>query len=124
MLGGRRITWELSPRGVEVAHPGVTPLDQPVAYPVAVVTTQLPSDGSRFWWSCPACEKRVDSLYLPAGRARLGCRRCYGLAYRSQYRKGKVRRRKPRPVATMIREKKIWTPSTGWVLVYRREVRR
>lgn len=37
--------------------------------------------GSRPWWRCPCCGKRVAILYIGKTPA---CRRCYGLAYRSE----------------------------------------
>ena len=36
--------------------------------------------GSRAWWLCATCEKRVAHVYAPD----LRCRRCTGLSYRSQ----------------------------------------
>lgn len=38
--------------------------------------------GRRPWWSCPSCGRRVALLY--SGWGRYSCRRCFGLAYRSQ----------------------------------------
>jgi hypothetical protein len=111
-LGGRLVLWELAGGAVLVVHPagdatqqrGTAPRPDPLAYRVPVLTTALPSGGVRHWWACPACSARVDSLYLPPGRARLGCRRCCGLAYRSQRRAGRVRLRKERPG--------LWTETT------------
>lgn len=44
-----------------------------------LVTTPCRYGGTRAWWQCPCCGRRVALLYvgnLPA------CRHCYGLAYR------------------------------------------
>jgi len=59
-------------------------------YPVALVTTSLPSGGRRWWFQCVAsrngglpCGRRVSKLYLPTGGKVFACRRCYDLAHRS-----------------------------------------
>ncbi len=39
--------------------------------------------GERYWFLCPFCGDRVGVLYL--GGKKFGCRRCYNLAYKSQY---------------------------------------
>ncbi len=41
-----------------------------------------PGRGSRPWFLCPGCGRRCAVLFLRRGR--LACRRCFGLAYRSQ----------------------------------------
>lgn len=38
--------------------------------------------GSRPWWRCPCCLRRVAVLYV--GRGALACRQCHRLAYRCQ----------------------------------------
>lgn len=96
-LGGRAVAWKVVRGGVTVTHPPANSDGPPVTYTVPTVTTELPSKGVRRWWACPQCERRVDSLYLPAGRDRLGCRRCSRLTYRSQQTKERVRGRKARP---------------------------
>lgn len=103
-LGGRAVAWELAPGGVRVAHPPADPGGESAAYLLAVLTTALPSGGVRRWWACPGCGLRVDALYLPPGRDRLGCRRCCSLRYQSQYAPGPVAHRKKRPA--------IWVETT------------
>ena len=103
-IGGRRVLWEVTTDSVRVAHPAADPAAGLITYTLSVLTTPLTSGGVRHWWACPECSARVDSLYLPAGRDRLGCRRCCGLAYRSQRRAGRVRLRKERPG--------LWTETT------------
>ena len=41
--------------------------------------------GYRTWMKCPvnSCGQRAQKLYLPPGEEMFGCRKCYGLAYRS-----------------------------------------
>jgi hypothetical protein len=120
-VGGRRLRWELGD-SFTVTHNKAKNAREIVSYPVEIDYTDLPSGGSRWWWLCPECKKRVDVLYLPKDRERLGCRICCGLKYSSQY--GKSGRLKPRPVVSVIRERKLWTLDTGWVVVSRREVKR
>lgn len=49
---------------------------------VMLETTPCTLSGTRHWFCCPACSRRVAVLY---GRGRLfACRRCKGLAYASQ----------------------------------------
>ena len=49
---------------------------------VTLKTTPCTLGGSRQWFCCPTCSRRVAVLY---GRGRLfACRRCKGLAYASQ----------------------------------------
>lgn len=43
-----------------------------------------PRGGKRPWFVCPTCRQRVGVLYHAPARPFL-CRRCYGLAYPSQY---------------------------------------
>ena len=43
--------------------------------------------GKRLYASCPACGRRVRTLYAPLGAERFACRSCYRLVYRrSQWR--------------------------------------
>jgi hypothetical protein len=118
-VGGRLVKWRLSPRGVDVTHPSVSPSDPRAAYSLPVVATRLPSGGDRIWWSCPGCARRVDSLYLPPERPQLGCRRCCGLKYRSQYSTRRVSHRKKRPVATRTVVLTSWDCETGWSVTTR-----
>jgi hypothetical protein len=95
-LGGRSVAWSFkAPDAVAVTHfaPfaalvslwGRTPATED--YAVEVVTTLTPSDGTRWWWTCPSCERRCGLLYLEHPRTRLACRVCHHLGYKSQYRR-------------------------------------
>lgn len=57
---------------------------EPQTYDVLLCTARS-GRGERTWWRCPGCGNRTARLYLPAGRPRLGCRRCCRLLYASQY---------------------------------------
>ncbi len=55
----------------------------PLAQDISLVTTRLYGGGSRFWFACPNCRRRVGRLHLPHGKNYFLCRRCYNLTYRS-----------------------------------------
>jgi len=46
--------------------------------------------GTRFWFSCPICNKRVGVLYKHPTSQILGCRTCLRLDYRSHRFKGMI----------------------------------
>ena len=126
-LAGRSVRWELTAGGMTVSHPAAAPVTGPLSYLVRTSTTVLPSGGLRHWWACPGCERRCDSLYLPAGRERLGCRRCCGLTYRSQQVAGRAAVRKERPGLWSERTYERWEfdrQTMKMRLVDRRFVRR
>jgi hypothetical protein len=123
-VGGRDVTWELAGDALSVAHATARGGNATVRYAVALLYTGLPSGGSRWWWSCPACRARVDALYLPPGRDRLACRRCCRLLYGSQYPGLAAARKSRRPAVVVTREVAVWTPATGWVVTSRRTPRR
>ena len=56
---------------------------------VQITTTRPHFGGRRFWFLCPlgqqgyTCRRRVAHLYLRPGDARLACRHCLNLTYRS-----------------------------------------
>jgi len=39
--------------------------------------------GTRWWYVCPLCNRRMSALYLPPNASHFGCRLCYNLTYRS-----------------------------------------
>jgi len=50
---------------------------------VQLTSTPMPRRGGRrWWWRCPACQRRAGHLYPTAG---LVCRQCARLVYLSQY---------------------------------------
>lgn len=126
-LAGRPVQWALSAGGMTISHPAPAVGNGSLSYLVRSVATVLPSGGRRHWWACPGCERRCDSLYLPAGRERLGCRRCCGLTYRSQQVTGPVAVRKERPGLWSERSYERWEfdrQTLKMCLVARRAVRR
>lgn len=51
---------------------------------VAVEWTPCHYGGSRPWFNCPGCARRVALLYLHGDRLRFRCRKCLRLLYESQ----------------------------------------
>jgi hypothetical protein len=39
--------------------------------------------GTRWWYVCPLCNRRMSALYLPPNTSHFGCRLCHGLTYKS-----------------------------------------
>lgn len=113
-VGGRRVLWALGRSCVTVIHSPADGIGGTVYYNVGLTSTKLPPGGSRWWWLCPGCGRRVDILYLPAERDRLGCRACCGLKYRSQYVRRKVRRRKWRPIVAGEQGFRTWVWLGPW----------
>lgn len=56
--------------------------NQPVGELVRVTSTPCGFGGSRPWFACPRCERRVAVLFMRGGR--FVCRRCAGVVYTSQ----------------------------------------
>mgnify|MGYP007002351797 CR=1 FL=1 len=48
------------------------------------------SRGTRWWFICPACKKRVGKLYLPARTLLFACRACHNLTHRKQQKKSSI----------------------------------
>ncbi len=46
--------------------------------------------GTRYWFSCPSCQRRAGVLYRHPVSNVLGCRTCLGLDYRSHRYKGMI----------------------------------
>jgi hypothetical protein len=57
--------------------------DQPMRQCVSVLRTACNYGGSRAWFACPRCGRRVAVLYL-RGHAGFVCRHCGNIAYSSQ----------------------------------------
>jgi len=62
---------------------------QQIDLPIKLAVTRTNFGGVRWWGRCPLnrgygpCNRRVGRLYLPLYERYFGCRRCYGLTYRS-----------------------------------------
>jgi hypothetical protein len=61
----------------------------PAELGIRLTTTKLVSGGSRWWFECPKCNKRMGKLYLPPGENAFACRLCYNLTYQSNQRESK-----------------------------------
>lgn len=46
--------------------------------------------GTRYWFSCPSCQRRAGVLYRHPISGILGCRKCLGLDYRKHRFKGMI----------------------------------
>ena len=55
---------------------------QDVEQPVRVDHTPCNYGGTRPWWRCPSCNRRVAVIYSPGER--YACRHCYRLGYETQ----------------------------------------
>ena len=44
--------------------------------------------GTRSFFACPACQRRVLLLFMPKHGGRPGCRHCYRLSYPSSFLRG------------------------------------
>jgi len=53
---------------------------------VALTPTPIHDKGRRWWYTCPACNRRAGVLHLPPGEVFFGCRSCHDLSYRSRWR--------------------------------------
>jgi hypothetical protein len=52
---------------------------------IYIPITETPQNwgGVRYWFSCPVCGRRINTLYLPHYATRFKCRKCHDLTYRS-----------------------------------------
>lgn len=95
LLGGAFFTWRWSNSytGEEVGSIGIaTTADcvrlnfnsngEPIHQELQTVRTPCHFGGSRPWWQCPRCRRRVGVLYLR--NSSFMCRRCGRVAYASQ----------------------------------------
>ena len=55
-----------------------------------LTTSKTGNGGTRLWFSCPICKKRVGDLYQHPFSQDLGCRKCFRMKYRSSSKKGMV----------------------------------
>ena len=96
----------------------ITRTDEHIQLPIRLEITHPYLGGTRWWFTCPlivrnvVCNRRVAKLYLPPGGRYFGCRRCYGLTYRSCQESDKrvsALRRNPVVLAAALQSK---DPST------------
>ena len=68
VVGNREVEWKLDEwECVSVSHLLAGRRAKRVAYAIELNFTELPSGGLRWWWSCPACRRRVDALLSAHG---------------------------------------------------------
>ena len=53
-------------------------------YNVHIESTPCNYGGMRWWFFCPACDRRCRILYLPSDEIYFACRICHNLTYESQ----------------------------------------
>jgi len=57
---------------------------------VSLTTSKTGFGGTRFWFNCPLCDRRVGVLFVHSLTEAVGCRLCLGLEYRKRRYKGMV----------------------------------
>lgn len=55
---------------------------------VRLTTSNTGNKGTRFWFICPLCERRVGVLLVHPLQGKLGCRKCLDLSYKNDRYKG------------------------------------
>ena len=53
---------------------------------MTLTPTPTRHEGRRWWYACPACNRRAGVLHLPPGEKFFACRSCHDLSYRSRWR--------------------------------------
>lgn len=48
---------------------------------IEITTTPCNFGNERIWFLCPACNRRIATLYKPLAKDVLLCRKCHGLRY-------------------------------------------
>lgn len=57
---------------------------------IKLTTSKTGFSGTRIWFSCPLCSKRVGIIYQHPLNEQIGCRTCLGLKYRKRRYKGMI----------------------------------
>ena len=60
-----------------------------VGVPLHIALSQS-TFGTRYWFMCPMCQRRVGVLFIQPITSAIGCRTCLGLEYRKRRFKGMV----------------------------------
>jgi hypothetical protein len=55
---------------------------------IKLATSKTGFGGTRYWFKCPKCNKRVGTVFIHPVSHNLGCRECLGLEYRNRRYKG------------------------------------
>jgi hypothetical protein len=75
---------------------------------ITLVSTFSNIEGLIKWFICPACQRRVGKLYLPAGELVFLCRKCHDLAYRAQVDRAFKKPEQPRDRLKRKRTERDW----------------
>ncbi len=78
-VGDGLLAWPVTVTWTEYGQPRVRRLLLPVT------TTPQPLGGVRRWWQCPNCGRRCGVLLAASAEAPIGCRRCLGAVYLTDY---------------------------------------
>jgi hypothetical protein len=57
-------------------------------------TSKTRYDGTRFWFKCPMCNRRIGVLFQHPLSNAVGCRKCLNLEYRTRRYKGMIEGKK------------------------------
>lgn len=63
---------------------------QQLGLKIDLATSRTRFDGTRFWFSCPLCDRKVGVLFQHPHENKIGCRTCLGLDYAKRRYKGMV----------------------------------
>lgn len=58
--------------------------------PVGLTASRTGFGGTRYWFVCPSCGRRVGVLFVHPVSQAVGCRKCLNLEYRKRRFKGMV----------------------------------
>lgn len=50
----------------------------------SLTSTQTPNGGTRYWFVCPSCERRVGVLLIHPLIENVGCQKCLPVSYKKQ----------------------------------------
>ncbi len=57
---------------------------------IELTTTKTGFDGTRYWFRCPQCNKRIGTILVHPLSQKIGCRVCLGVDYRARVFKGMI----------------------------------
>lgn len=61
-----------------------------VGFKLNLLTSKTRFNGTRYWFSCPICSRRVGIIYKHPMNNQIGCRECLGIKYKKQRYKGMI----------------------------------
>jgi hypothetical protein len=63
---------------------------QTLGLKIDLATSKTCFNGTRYWFACPLCNKKVGVLFAHPISNKIGCRICLGLDYRKRRYKGMI----------------------------------